>query len=305
MSLTPYRLALDTLALVVIAALGLLCSCNDLVCLPEGGEAPSIDWQDTSARIKQVIDVGDLASLTDVQLSARYTTSKIDAVVRRPTPASNRYLLLVQRAGRQQSIVIPGTNTSNIESVLADLDSTPIMDPELGVQFHRGFHDLAEQVRADVEPLLNPRYATHLTGFSLGGAMAAILSLQLNLRGFEVESVMTFGQPKVTLADGARAFADRPLLRFMAAHDGIPILFTDPTYVHFGTEVILLDGPNLVYLTPGDFNYDLSTSPPPDAPNGALNIKDHGTYMARVASKLDAKINPVSYCSRDQFIASE
>jgi triacylglycerol lipase len=299
MSIAPSRLAL-----VVVAALGLPFSCNnDPLCSPEG-KAPQIDWQDINDRIKQVIDVGDLESLTDDQLSAKYTTNKIEAVVRRPTATGNRYLLLVQRAGQQQAIVIPGTNINNIENVLSDLDSTPVFDPELGVEFHRGFHELADDIRADVEPLLNPHYATHLTGYSLGGAMAAILSLQLNLHGFDVASVVTFGQPKVAFAESAQAFADRPLLRFIAAHDGIPVLFTDYPYVHFGEEVILLDGPNLVYLTPRDLNYVISTSNPPEA-SGALNINDHGTYLARIASKMDGRIDQVSFCSREQFIALE
>lgn len=304
MYLVSCRRALDTLALVVVAALGLPFSCNsDPLCSPEG-RAPRIDWQDIDERIKQVIDVGDLESLTDDQLSAKYTTNKIEAVVRRPTPPGNRYLLLVQRAGRQQAIVIPGTNLSNIENVLSNLDSTPVLDTELGVEFHGGFHALAEDILADVEPLLNPSYATHLTGYSLGGSMAVILSLQLNLHGFEVESVVTFGQPKVSLADSADAFADRPLLRIIAAHDAIPVLFTDFPYVHFGEEVIILDGPNMVYLTPRDLNYVISTSLPPEA-SGALNLDDHGTYLARIASKLDGNIQQVSYCSREQFIALE
>lgn len=305
MSLKPARHTFDALTLLVVTTVGLLCGCNnDPLCLPDG-EMLKIDWQDVSERIKQVIDVGDLENLTDERLTAKYSTDKIEALVRHPTSTGNRYLLLLQRAGRQQSVVIPGTNLSIIQDVLADLDSTPIMDPELGVEFHRGFYNLSGGLRADLEPLLNPHYVTHLTGYSLGGAMAVILSLQLELHGFDVKSVVTFGQPKVTLASGAYKFSDRPLLRFIAAYDGIPILFTDPAYAHFGEEVILLDGPNLVYLKPSDLNYVLSTNPPAQDPNGALNVKDHGTYMTRIASKLDVNLNPVSYCARSQFVSSE
>lgn len=290
---------LSCICLLVIVLPG---GCGTDASCPPGTKPPAIDWQDIDARMQMAADVGNHEGLTDEQLAELYSTNKIVAIVRRPSPETTRYLLLVHKSWKRQHIVLTGTDTKNIKDVLADLNVNPVMDPELGVEFHSGFFDLAQEVRADVEPLLNHTYSTRITGFSLGGAIAAILSLHLAADGFPLDSVVTFGQPKVTMSTNAPIFADIPLMRFIAAHDGVPTLFSTHPYVHFGDEIIMLDGPHIVFMTPDDVNYSLSTNPPVDSPDGTVNFDDHGTYLPRIASKLQQRIIDVSFCALDQYI---
>ncbi len=63
-----------------------------------------------------------------------------------------------------------------------------------------------------------------LTGHSLGGAEAVILAMYLKTEGWKVSRVVTFGQPKVTDADGSKRFRDLPVLRVVNANDSVPLV---------------------------------------------------------------------------------
>jgi pimeloyl-ACP methyl ester carboxylesterase len=90
----------------------------------------------------------------------------------------------------------------------------------------------------------------HLTGHSLGGAVATLLALRLGQLGHDV-SVTTFGAPKLTTFD---AFAnesrlhDLDLVRLVNAGDVVPhfpsVMDLSGTriYAQFGREWTLTDG---------------------------------------------------------------
>jgi thioesterase domain-containing protein len=58
----------------------------------------------------------------------------------------------------------------------------------------------------DLKSHLKPGYKTYVTGHSLGGAVAAILTIYLIEDGVQVERVVTFGQPRFTTTDGIGEF---------------------------------------------------------------------------------------------------
>jgi len=233
--------------------------------------------------------------LSNDELTSKYETNATEAIVR-ALPGGARYMLLIDRAHKDQGVFLPGTQVANLDEIVTSVDQVPVFDEELGATFHRGFLDAAARIRADVTPFLDAGFETRLTGFSLGGATAAVLALQLQLDGFQVESILTFGQPKVTDQAGASQFSDQPILRIKAGLDGITHVFA-PDYRHYGDEIILLDGNRIVYLTQNDRNYDASTDPD----LLGQDFSDHETYLTRIPLKLDGT-TPTSFCDSQQFI---
>lgn len=257
---------------------------------------PDIEWNAIVARADIVFNV-TCTELPNEEIESRYGGEGIEAMVRM-LPSGTRYLLLLDHAARVQSLYFAGTNFGNLNEVIKDLDKVPVFDTELGATFHRGFLAAATQVRTDVMPLLQPDYATTLTGYSLGGATAAILGLQLQLDGFEVSDVLTFGQPKVTDAPGAARFSGEPLTRVISARDGITTIYA-PNYRHYGEQIILLSENHFVFMDQNDPNFDAATDPEVVG----SDLTDHTTYLDRLASTL-GEVAAVTFCDRAGFIGS-
>lgn len=294
MSWAVKRLALTLSRLSAVALL--FSGCNNIVeltCDPLK-EPPPIDWESIDERARIVFDV-TCPDRTNDELTMKYESNATEAIVR-VLPSGTRYMLLIDRPRKEQELFLPGTQAGNLDEIVADLDRVPVFDAELDATFHRGFLGAASQIRADVTPFLESDFETRLTGFSLGGATAAILALQLQMDGFQVVSILTFGQPKVTDQAGASQFSDQPILRIKAGLDGITHIFA-PDYRHYGDEIILLDGDRIVYLTPSDRNYDASTDPD----LLGQDFSDHETYFTRIPLKLDGTTQ-TSFCDSEQFI---
>lgn len=89
---------------------------------------------------------------------------------------------------------------------------------------HGGFAAALDALWPALEPLLATPRIWWCTGHSLGGALAALAAVRLQLKGQQVAGVVTFGQPRC----GDRAFASRfgalPLLRVVNACDLVPRL---------------------------------------------------------------------------------
>ncbi len=89
----------------------------------------------------------------------------------------------------------------------------------------------------------------HITGHSLGGAIAVIIGMYFTKEGKEIEDITTFGQPKVTNVTGARVFSELPLTRVVNENDIVPLVPPiSPLQIkdldifwHMGTEVILME----------------------------------------------------------------
>ena len=102
---------------------------------------------------------------------------------------------------------------------------------------------------------LDTAYSTRITGHSLGGALAVLLTYYLTVDGYKLERTVTFGQPKVTNREGVEKFKNVSLLRVVNAKD--PVAYVPPLsyvtsinspYQHAGGALVLQDAPPYEYV---------------------------------------------------------
>lgn len=235
-----------------LAALGLLvAACAGI---------SSAELQSLGARL----DVGevDFASIHSYAERA-HTAYAAEAVIRERYPKTVRihepsetevlYFLERDEQARVQTIAVRGTVSG--KNFAEDFDVHLEDDLAAGIPVHAGFDNVAEAMYADLKPYLRKDHAVRVTGHSLGGAIAALLAIYLVKDGYQLEKVVTFGQPRFTTATGVGALGYLPMLRVVDEYDLVPLippaLFgrgKHGPYEHVGPEVILLEGPHYVYL---------------------------------------------------------
>jgi triacylglycerol lipase len=240
----------------------------------------------------------------------RAIKSKYPLIVRINSPDGTqaRYFLERDDKAHTQFITIRGTHTD--KNLAEDLEIIVREDRKIDIPVHAGFDSDARAIYNDVKPHLKPGYKTYLTGHSLGAAVAAILAIYLIEDGVQVERVVTFGQPRFTTTNGVKRLGFLPLTRVVDENDIVPMVapstYTDPQYGPYdqvGPEVILLDGPDFVYLTShdasridiGEFWRSLSFA----------NLKDHmmPMYLRRIADK-GAQAREVPYTQRERYVVT-
>lgn len=156
------------------------------------------------------------------------------------------YFLATNKQTKTQVVSVRGT--SNIENAMVDILLKLRVDQNTGIQLHEGFAFAARQVYAELKPLLKADYKIRTTGHSLGGAVALILAMYLDADQFNIDQVITFGQPKVTNIAGANKISHINIIRVVTPLDVVPLVPPlDPldinnldVYWHAGKEVILL-----------------------------------------------------------------
>lgn len=236
------------LALVISGVMGPIFSAS-------GMEQPAIDF----ALIKDYADFSEASyrgksRVDEVGRSKQYYLVHHGSI---PELAVTYYLL---GSDKEKSQVIVVRGTSNIENTLLDMDVKLVTDAHAGIRLHRGFSLAAEKIYREIKSQLKPGYTVSATGHSLGGAVALILALYLDLDRFDVKRVVTFGQPKVTNIAGAARFEHLKILRVVAPNDLVPLVPPlDPLdindldiYWHIGLEVILLPGNRYAILGGAD-----------------------------------------------------
>ena len=224
-----------------------------------------------------------------------------------PSQTDIRYFLERNDKARTQFISVRGT--ANNVNFSEDLDIAVREDRKIAIPVHAGFDRAARAIYADVSPYLKSGYKTYLTGHSLGGAVAAILSIYLIEDGVDVVRVVTFGQPRFTTAEGVRRLGFLPLARVVDENDIVPLVppgtVMDPVfgpYEQVGSEVILLKGRDIVFLPVHDANR-LSVGEFWRSISFA-DLKDHAmkNYLTRIADKTKGVIE-VPYNNREQFVS--
>lgn len=163
-----------------------------------------------------------------------------------------RYFLEKDTPNRKQTISIRGT--AEKPNVWEDLEIALIPDSILGIPVHRGFQRDAAVIYDDVIPYVRKDWPLRITGHSLGGAIAGLLAAYFDKQGYTVERIVTFGQPKVAnklpedfvLQVGTRVVNNLDVVPM------VPPYTPGRQYQHFGSEVILRDGPDYVYLDTHD-----------------------------------------------------
>lgn len=258
----------------------------------------------------------DFAGLEKEAQRARAAYAREDAIraayphtVRVATPGSKDVQYFIERdeAARTQYLVVRGT--ADNKNLSEDLAVRVREDRKTGLPVHAGFEADAQAVYADAKPYLKRGYETRFVGHSLGGAVAAILAVYAKEDGYDVESVVTFGQPRFTTASGAAKLAGLPLTRVVDENDVIPMLppglfHNGPygPYEQVGPEIILLEGPRYVYLpshdatrlSAGELWREL----------GVADLPDHKmqNYLKRLEAKRSGAIE-VAYDERERYVA--
>ncbi|WP_299264595.1 lipase family protein [uncultured Psychrosphaera sp.] len=182
-------------------------------------------------------------SNADVIKSALENQSQV--LVHQSTIEENQVSYFLTEYNGVQTIVIRGT--ANEANVMVDLDLELKPDTQLNIKLHQGFASGARAILNEVKPYLKADQPVHLTGHSLGGAIAVVLGMYLEKSDFNVTQIITFGQPKVTNVGGADLFTDLPLIRVVTPDDIVPLVppisplqIRDlDIYWHMGVGVIL------------------------------------------------------------------
>ena len=100
----------------------------------------------------------------------------------------------VKQDGGITIIVIRGT--ANTENVQSDIDVRLVTDDDLGIRLHKGFRDASISVMSGIDESSLEK-TVHVTGHSLGGAIAQIIGMWLHKRSHNVQ-VFSYGSPKVS-----------------------------------------------------------------------------------------------------------
>jgi len=127
-------------------------------------------------------------------------------------------------------IIIRGT--ANDANVLSDIDVRLVDDARTGIKLHKGFRDVAVNIMQiiDTSTQYPLEHTVHVTGHSLGGAVAQIIGMWLHKRGKNVQ-IYSYGSPKVS--DQVLSGGQPTHWRVVRLSDPIP--FTPPwPYSHTG-----------------------------------------------------------------------
>jgi len=134
----------------------------------------------------------------------------------------------VKQEGGISIIVIRGT--ANDANVLSDVDVRLVSDARTGIRLHKGFRDAAVTVMQIIDTTKTLEHTVHVTGHSLGGAVAQIIGMWLHKRGKNVQ-IYSYGSPKVS--DQVLSGGQPTHWRVVRRSDPIP--FTPPwPYSHTG-----------------------------------------------------------------------
>jgi hypothetical protein len=239
----------------------------------------------------------------EAAIRAKYpTTVRVSA----PGKTEAQYFLERDDKAKVQYIAIRGT--ANRRNLVEDVEMKIRVDLSLAIPVHAGFDGTAHILYTDMQPYLKKDYKTYITGHSLGGAIAALLAIHMTDDGYKVEKVVTFGQPKFTTTDGVEKLNFLTLTRVVDENDMVPML--PPTtvvnrlygvYEHAGPEIILLEGPQYVYLPTHDAGRvsigELGRS------LNIASLSDHHMdhYLGRIAAKTDKAV-AVPYNERENYV---
>tara|TARA_B100001094_G_scaffold329425_1_gene392140 strand:- start:6112 stop:6747 length:636 start_codon:yes stop_codon:yes gene_type:complete len=138
--------------------------------------------------------------------------------------------------------VIMTRGTQQMEDIIQDLSFTHEYNEELGVNLHNGFSKFAYEVidYLDSETDLNMCDGVNFTGHSAGGSILSIVSAILAKRGYNVNKITTFGEPKITDKEGAKEIMKLVKNRERYVSENDIVVQLPPQYgEHVGKEIKL------------------------------------------------------------------
>ncbi len=203
-------------------------------------------------------------------------------------PSLNLQAYTVALPGNEAAVVFRGTVASSLKDWILNLNVSKPADYDkcaaCGVEggFLHGWRTLAPAILRNLQTLgFGPGSTLHVTGHSLGAAMATLAAFELADKGYKVATQYTFGQPRV----GNKAFANlfeskmgaQGQYRVTHYHDPVPhVPLQRMGFWHTTTEV-WYDKTNSKYTvcTGGEDPSCANSTPWYDF----LAIKDHMEYM--------------------------
>ena len=138
-------------------------------------------------------------------------------------------------------IIIRGT--ANDANVLSDIDVRLVDDTRTGIKLHKGFRDVAVTIMQIIDTATKTgrivqgnqlqyplEHTVHVTGHSLGGAVAQIIGMWLHTRGKNVQ-IFSYGSPKIS----SQVLSGGQPTHWRVVRRSDPIPFTPPwPYHHTG-----------------------------------------------------------------------
>jgi hypothetical protein len=212
----------------------------------------------------------------------------------------NRYALFENDGSRRADVAIRGT--VNARNALLDVEFMKRRSDVLGIFLHSGFEKAATALYNDLRPRLKAGYRIRVAGHSLGAAEAIIVAMLLSRDGFSVDLVLASAPPKVTDAEGWKAFKDLPVVRMVGPWDPVPFLpprslmYGRKPYVQGGPILLLLDGACFSVID-GSYYDDMPHALREAQADGRLfEVKDHllSAYLTRLLPKAEGAefVNP-------------
>ncbi|PKL38638.1 MAG: hypothetical protein CVV41_22460 [Candidatus Riflebacteria bacterium HGW-Riflebacteria-1] len=140
-----------------------------------------------------------------------------------------------------QTIVFRGSG--HPRNFLVDLNFRPSRSDKLNCRIHRGFLKSVGEIDAIATGLLDKKRKVRIAGSSLGGALAVVYGMFLKKQGFDIDLIITFGQPRVTDKKGRAIWGNLPLVRVVNRTDAFPAIppYQPFGYSHFGRMILLHD----------------------------------------------------------------
>ena len=171
----------------------------------------------------------------------------------------------VKQDGGITIIVIRGT--ANAENVQSDIDVRLVTDDDLGIRLHKGFRDASVTVMSGIDESSLEK-TVHVTGHSLGGAIAQIIGMWLHRKDHNVQ-VYSYGSPKVS----NQILSSGQPTHWRISNPADPVPFTPPwPFFHTG-----------VFIDPVTGNWG------PDNDNGLISKTDGLDHaIAKYLDKLKA-----------------
>jgi len=125
-------------------------------------------------------------------------------------------------------IVIRGT--ANADNVQSDIDVRLVKDERTGIYMHKGFRDASITIMQILDESYTIEHTVHITGHSLGGAIAQIIGMWFHKRGNNVQ-IFSYGSPKVS----SQVLPGGQPTHWRVVRLSDPIPFTPPwPYAHTG-----------------------------------------------------------------------
>ncbi len=174
-----------------------------------------------------------------------------------------RYIVLTDDSSKSHYVSIRGT--ANSHNAIQDINFFKDKSKRLGINLHTGFHRTAEIIADDLLSRLEEDYKVCVTGHSLGGAVAVIVTWYLDYADFNIGECVTFGQPKVTDSHGIRTMRDK-IKHTRVVNETDVVALVPPTgthrhrYAHSGKLIKLLDDGKFCHVQePDSLNFGVNS----------------------------------------------